>query len=253
MRKPEMGKYGLYRFFMKSNAIQPYLPQTQIFSVGTFADMLKKHKMVYVKPSAGSQGKGILKAWLEGSSVNVKKTTLQTRSHPSIAAAAAAIDRQRDGKRFIVQQGIHLAKVYGRPFDIRIMMQRDRPGGEWRYTAMCAKVAGPSSVVTNAALSKGTVIDVNDALHKAFSWSKLRIQAMEKQLILLGFLAANHFENYQPYRELGLDVAVDVNGRLWLLEENTGPSHLLFAKKHAKADFRRIQYRWGVFQRARRR
>ncbi|GMA59885.1 hypothetical protein GCM10025859_03250 [Alicyclobacillus fastidiosus] len=67
----------------------------------------------------------------------------------------------------------------------------------------------------------------------------------------LGHEWARHFDSYQLYRELGFDVAIDHAGSIWLIEQNTAPSHALFARnKQNLAPYRRIQYRWGVFQRA---
>lgn len=252
--KPEMGKWLLYRFFHKNQAIASYLPETKKYSHKALEDMLERHRSVYVKPVAGSRGRGIIKAWRAANNqIVVKRTTERQQSFAGAAAALARIDRLRDGKMYIVQRGIRLAKVDGRPFDIRVMMQREKPGGSWLYSGMLAKIAGPGSVVTNTALSGGRVMDVDLAMEMTFGWPKTRVTSTVRRLEKLGMEWAKHFDSYQYYRELGFDVAVDENGRIWLIEQNTAPSHALFARNKSNLTaYRRIQYRWGVFERAKR-
>lgn len=117
---------------------------------------------------------------------------------------------------------------------------------------MCAKIAGGQSVVTNTALSRGRVIDVEKALKQSLGWDKSRIQRTVSKLQKLGLAWAKHFDSYQNYRELGFDVAIDKAGHIWLIEQNTAPSHRLFAhNKDNQKPYQRIQYRWGQFERAR--
>lgn len=252
--RPEMGKWMLYSFFRKDKAIANYLPETKKYSRETLRDMLTKYAAVYVKPVAGSQGRGIIKVWRDDKRrFIVKRTTERQQVYARVEEAAARIDALRGGKMYIVQRGIRLAQVADRPFDIRVMVQREKPGGSWRYSGMVAKIAGPGSVVTNTALSGGRVVDVEVALKKAFLWSDSRISQTVRQLESLGLAWARHFDSYQFYRELGFDVAVDKSGRIWLIEQNTAPSHALFARNKSNlAAYRRIQYRYGVFERAKR-
>lgn len=250
-RKPEMGKYLLYQFFRRNATIRKYLPATRRLTEKSFREFVNKYGMVYVKPSGGSRGVNVLKVWKESEQVHVKHTTRSKRTFQNVDAAFRHITRLRNGKAYIIQQGIRLAKVKGRPFDIRVMMQRSKPGGEWLYSGMVAKVAGPSSVVTNVALSKGYVITVQQALKQSLGWKSKRIEQMVEELKRVGRIGARHFDNYQGYRELGFDMAVDVNGKLWMIEQNTAPSHPLFKKlKGDLSMFRRIEYRYGRYARA---
>ncbi|WAH38474.1 YheC/YheD family protein [Alicyclobacillus dauci] len=252
-RRPEMGKWLLYQFFHKDPQIAKYLPVTRKYTHENFAEMLSKFRMVYVKPVAGSMGKGIMKVWLDGQNrIVVKKTIERQHTFANKEQAMRYIDTLRQGKMYIVQQGIHMATVGGRPLDIRVMMQREKPGGKWLFSGMLAKIAGGNSIVTNTALSRGRVMDVDKALKEALHWSNDRVSQTITKLQQLGLYWAKHFDSYQLYRELGFDVAVDRNGRIWLIEQNTLPSHALFARNKANLSaYRRIQYRWGVYQRAR--
>lgn len=251
MRKPELGKYLLWSLFAKNQTVRSYLPDTRRFSKDSFRTLLERVGMVYVKPSGGSRGMGVIKVWRSGGRVYVKHTVRKTKSFGSVTDAFLYLDKQRSGKAYIVQRGIQLAKVNGRPFDIRVMMQRTTPGGEWSYSGMLAKVAGPSSVVTNVALSKGYVLEVRDALKKSLGWSASKADRHIEEMKRLGKIAAKHFDSYQRYRELGFDMAVDQRGKIWMIEQNTAPSHPLFHHLSQNLSmYRRIEYRYGQYSRA---
>jgi hypothetical protein len=250
--KPELGKYLLWLHFSKNKQISPYLPATRRLNHEAFVTYLRRYQMIYAKPSGGSMGIGIMKIWTKDDRVFVKKTVLPTRSFATEEAAWRYIRQQQGGKPYIVQQGLRLATIDGRVFDIRVMMQRTAPGGPWKYSGMLAKVAGHSSVVTNVALSKGSVLEIEPALKRAFRWNEKTIQEKTALLKSVALRAANHFDTYQKYRELGFDMAFDANGKLWMIEQNTGPSHPLFKRlKSNLRMWRLIEYRYGQYQRAR--
>ncbi|SDW00649.1 YheC/D like ATP-grasp [Alicyclobacillus hesperidum] len=251
-RKPELGKWLLYRFFARHMSARKHLPTTRKYNEKALAAMLQAYGAVYIKPAAGSRGRGVMKVWKRQSRVIVQHTVHKPIAFNTLGEACTYIKRLQGDQVYIVQQAIHLLHVEGRPMDVRVMMQRERPGGKWLYSGMVAKVAGPHSIVTNVALSRGAVMSVDRALRQA-GWTTERTEHMKSRLIELAHEWAKHFDTYQPYRELGFDIAIDTRGRIWLLEENTGPSHRLFAKSiDGRADYRRIQNRWRRYERARR-
>lgn len=250
-RKPELGKFLLWRHFHQNAEIRPHLPETSRFSQNSFSQTLKHYKEVYVKPSGGSRGIGIHKAWLANGRVYVKETTKRPAILSGIDTAYAYIDKRRKGKPYIVQRGLRLAKIENRPFDIRVMVQRTSKDGPWLYSGMVAKIAGKSSVVTNVALSHGSVMPVDEALKRAFGLGPKDVTRKIELLKQVALLCANHFDLYQKYRELGFDMAFDTSGKLWVIEENTGPSHRLFKLLGSDLSmYRRIQFRYGQYTRA---
>jgi hypothetical protein len=247
--KPELGKYQLWRLFHQNQKIRPYLPPTALYSHRELTTFLNKYRDVYVKPSGGSMGRGIMKVWKQGQSVYVHHTTQKSRVFASLSEAEKYIDKQRNGKHYIVQKGIPLAQVHHRPYDIRVMMQKEKPGGAWLYSGMIAKVAGAGSVVTNVALSRGSVLTVEAALRQSLGLREEKIKALVLEMQQLARRAAQHFDTYQPYREIGFDVAVDRRARLWMIEQNTGPSHPLFKRLKSNPElYQTIQRRWAAYQ-----
>jgi hypothetical protein len=250
-RKPELGKYLLWYHFSKNASLRHYLPATRRMTKDSFLDFLEKYSMIYVKPSGGSRGVGIFKVTKRGGSVSVKKTTLKERTFKTPMEAFQHINHQREGKPYIVQKGLNLARINGRPFDIRVMLQRISPSARWQISGTVAKIAGKSSVVTNVALSGGTVQEVGPVLTTSFGWKKQAVERCIGEIKRISLVAANHFDSYQKYRELRMDVAVDNSGKVWLIEENTLPSHALFRKLSSNQSmYRTIQSRYGQYSRS---
>ncbi|GGJ14064.1 hypothetical protein GCM10010885_24270 [Alicyclobacillus cellulosilyticus] len=204
---------------------------------------------MFVKPSGGSRGRGIIKVWRAGGHVWVKHTIHPARSFTCEDEAVRHVERLQENGAYMVQQGISLIRIGGRPVDIRVMVQRTRPCGPWLYSGMVAKVAGPGSVVTNVALSHGRVMEVKQALRTVFG--PRRAETCVREMKRLALTAARHFDTYQPYRELGFDIGIDRSGRVWLIEENTGPSHHLMKQLRSNPGLGRlIEHRWSQYQRA---
>lgn len=239
-KKPEMGKWGCWRFFAAEPSIRPYLPPTSILHVNSLRNFLTTHNAVYIKPSAGWGGRGIIKAWKTPTGF----AFVQEVGQPiHCATVENLLQKVRQGARpggtYLVQKAIPLAQVNGRPYDIRLMLMRVK--GQWQYVGMLAKVAGPNSVVTNIARGKGYVLDVDTALRRSLGLSHVQIEALKQEMIELGMRTVKRFDAYKRYYQIGLDLAVDQNGKLWMIEENTGPAHSLFAKLPDKTMYNRIK------------
>lgn len=138
----------------------------------------------------------------------------------------ALLERLAPGSRFLVQQGLDLACWHGRRFDFRYMVQRGA-GGDWQCTAAVARVAAPGAVLTHIRHG-ATPMDPEAVLVEVFSPSRGAELARElAQAALL--VAAALDRGFAHLADLGLDLAVDQGGRLWLLECNGGPDLGIFA------------------------
>lgn len=119
----------------------------------------------------------------------------------------------------IIQQGISLETVDGRPYDIRSMVQR-KPGGRWTSTGMFSKVGKPNKIVTNYYQGGKIVL-----LNKLFDQAGLSAEEAESRKKLLAqvsrkiavFLSKKRSGMY----EMGIDFAFDSEGHLWILEVNS--------------------------------
>src|SRR5690606_6475257 len=77
------------------------------------------------------------------------------------------VKRRSKGHSMILQRYIHLAKTRGRPFDLRVMVQKKPGRSRWKVTGMLAKVAGRRYIVTNIRRSGGKVVSAKTALRRS--------------------------------------------------------------------------------------
>ncbi len=229
---------------LKSHSLRKYVPATRTFTFQNAMYMLKKYKVIYIKPDRGSYGKGVMKAqtWKRNGKteyrLQYKRNIFRFDSAWKMYAAAKTIAR---GRRYIVQRGIELLTFGSRPFDIRVMVQQS-PARKWETTGMLARIASPGQIVTNYH-SGGTPVEVDRVL--SLYMTQQKVKTMKKNLAQLGLQTAKHVHKHVPnLKEAGLDVALDPKLRAWILEVNTRPDAFVFRRLKHKAMFKKI-YRYA--------
>ncbi|MTV50660.1 YheC/YheD family protein [Heliobacillus mobilis] len=238
--RPELGKWSLWRLFAADSSIRPHLPPTRKFSMTSLKRFLESYGMVYLKPSAGYGGQGIIKVWQTEKGYSYVRVKGETHRRASFTDLYNSLKRYCfTGNGYIVQKAIDLAHVDGRPFDIRLMMMRQK--GAWRYIGALAKVAGENSIVTNYLRSKGQILDIEAALQRSELFDTETVAQIMRDMIRLGYKVCRRFDKYKTYWQIGLDLGVDKRGKVWVIEENTGPAHFLFRKLPDKSIYRRIR------------
>ena len=236
-----LAKWNLHRFYSKHSKIAKYLPPTTFFSSETLSSFLQKYKNIYIKANSVHTGRGIIKAWKTANGFQFVKIRGKATFVSSSQEIYQHIKKTSPQTTYIVQKTIDLAEMNGRPFDIRVMMMRDGQR-RWHYAGMVVKVAGHRSVVSNVQRGGGYVASIEDSLKQSLRFNKERIESTKKQLISLSHEIMRYSEKFPFYSfQCGIDLAVDKNGRIWIIEVNLhNPSHGLFNKLENKTFFRRI-------------
>ncbi|GHH99576.1 YheC/YheD family protein [Neobacillus kokaensis] len=223
------GKWTKHKLMSQSDKLIGYLPDTQYFKKEILWSMLDKHKQVMLKPCFGYQGIGIVQLTaLEGDAIefhkNYKKLILNGKDETFSYLKENHFSKKRK-PRYIVQQKIPLATINNNPFDIRVMVQRKKTSSEWVVTGKLAKVAANNYVITNAAKA---VLSVEEAINR----STLDNEATQKiisELEHVSLLVAHHLaKSYPKKRVYGIDLAIDQEGRIWIIEANLSPATSMF-------------------------
>lgn len=234
-------KWSLHRFFAKHPVIRKYLPPTALYQEPLLDAYLRQYDTVYIKPCSTHMGKGIMKVWKQEGGYALVKERGQTVFAPSLEALKERIGQSAGQSKHIIQKGIPLSEVNGRPYDIRVMMMRNG-AGKWQYAGMLAKVAGADSVITNVARGGGYVTTVRHALQQSRAVPPENVKKLIRELIDLSYQVCTHFNKYKHSSQIGIDWAVDKQGNLALIEVNFDfPSHGLFAKLPDKTYYRTIK------------
>ncbi|GAB7055804.1 MULTISPECIES: YheC/YheD family protein [Paenibacillus] len=217
--------------------------------------MLQKYTMVYIKPCNGSQGKGVIRVERIPESggndsqdsidvIDRKKrikyryqTGVRVHQFTNYRKTYRAILKETRGRPYLVQKGVRLLVHAGRPFDVRVMVQRN-PKGRWKATGIVGRVAHPRKVVTNG--SQGGTIYPVEVLLKVYTGKEKR-KALMSKMKKIGVKAARQLSAAYPgMREIGADIALDRRLKPWIIEVNTNPDPCPFTKLKNRSMIRRI-------------
>jgi glutathione synthase/RimK-type ligase-like ATP-grasp enzyme len=234
------GKWEVMQILQREAYFHPFLPETQLLTqLQEVLNWLELKSEVFLKPQGGSQGKGAL---------YIKKhpelldhfilTGRDSRNHPlqmefQNAQKLKLWLRPFIGQRiYLLQEYLSLHTANGNAYDIRSLVQKNRHG-YWELTGMGVR-RGQSGSITANLHSGGTAWEAAPFLKCEFSKEQV-----EKQMNILIELSAKiplALESaHGRLAELGIDLGIDRNGRVWLLEVNSKPGRTLFTHLPNKA------------------
>lgn len=230
------GKYRVYKYLAKIKSIRPHLPHTKTFSEDHLKRMLKKFAMVYIKPDTGAQGFGIYKVEKSGIRYIVKtnKGTLACKNPSEVYQYI----KNRNKKKLIVQKGIRIDTARGRPYDIRAMVQR-KPRSTWKVTGIFAKIGQPKRIVTN--YHQGGELVTMRKLFRLIGLSSSLQTRKKRHLTSLSLRSAKVLSARQSgMHEMGVDLAYDNKGNLYILEVNSRMPGIYPLKSVSPVMYRRM-------------
>lgn len=219
-------KNEVFQVLKKVPALRKYLPESHALTGFTILNaMCRRHQTIFLKPILGSLGKGIIRITRQSDgkfishSTHMKGATAQTFS--STAKLYASLAGKMKVRRYQIQQGLRLLSIGSRPIDFRALVQKNRES-RWEVTSIVARIAGNHHFVSNLARG-GTLSTVKEALSRA---KGVPIKATNDRLRKAAVDIAQGIEAQIPqnFGELGVDLAVDQRGKVWLIEVNSKPS-----------------------------
>ncbi|MCE3204175.1 YheC/YheD family protein [Paenibacillus sonchi] len=261
-------KWAKTKVILPNRQLAVYIPETRKYSLEALVELLGIYGTVYIKPDRGTFGSGVMRA--EQRTVHLSPSDRQPGSsdraltHGIVESEAvveqkvmyilryakdaeafsspqelhAALLLRIKGRTYLIQQGIDLLCYQDRPFDLRVLTQKNLSGA-WETTGMLGRVAAPQKVVTNYH-SGGSIYTVRNLLKTHMIPDEMN--AAIQQLKLMGEKIAAQLETAYPgLKEIGLDVAIDSHHDLWLLEVNTLPSIVIFGSFQNKSIYRKIR------------
>jgi len=155
------------------------------------------------------------------------------------AQAQSVIARHTHGLPFMLQRGVKLIEIKGKPADYRLLLLR--PGRKWLVMGVMGKVAAGNLIVTNYRHG-GKAVQLGQSLKQA-GWGAADITRIRNSISSLGLRAASVFNRRYPHcRRLGIDIGIDVDKKLWIIEVNTNPTFDLFRKHEDKTLHRKIAH-----------
>ncbi|MEK4063802.1 MULTISPECIES: YheC/YheD family endospore coat-associated protein [Paenibacillus] len=221
-------KWDLFEWLKASRATSKHVPKTRrLRSSNTLIAMLSTHDSLYLKPESGKAGKGIMRLkYREDVSLPYRLQIQSGKKNATYKAASmdrlwARISKEKKQSRYIVQQAIQLATHHGRPFDLRVLLQKNGRGG-WAVTGIGARLAGARSITTHVPRG-GSIEEPATMLEGTFGPE--RAAAILKNVPTTALLIARQIERASEMMlgEMSMDLGVDEAGDLWFFEANSRP------------------------------
>ncbi|WP_106768591.1 YheC/YheD family protein [Paenibacillus faecalis] len=217
------GKDSIHNILAKDPLISPALPQTLPANPASIRFMLEQHGDVILKPCRGSVGLGMMRLRRD------KFHDHFTYSRSSPSAKGWRTQRVARGylplllrKRirslpFLAQQRIQLAEYGGKPYDIRITVQRGL-SGTWEISGMFVKTSSPRTFVSNIAQG-GSAYPVHDVFSR--SLPDIPTDLLIDRIAQFALQIAHSLSKHMPYAaDFGMDIAVTSEGLLYFIEAN---------------------------------
>ncbi|WP_019119425.1 YheC/YheD family protein [Brevibacillus massiliensis] len=231
-------KWNVHQVLWQDERMRKWLPETYAYDSSRLQTMLRKHRSVYVKPSNGTGGRDILKIEQKGGGFLLQGHN-QQRSRRSAELSGARelarwVDRWVKNKKFLIQQGLDLQLIPGHNVDLRLLIQKNGEGN-WSITGAGARVGGKKNIASNLHAG-GKAVPAAQFLTPLFG--REQAEAILRECRDLAFQTVETIENhYGRMMEQGLDIGVDVNGRVWLIEVNPKPGREIFREMRQRQNY----------------
>lgn len=221
-------KWTLYEWLNKSKLTRKYVPATKrLAHASDLEQMLAQFPAVYLKPVKGKAGSGIMRVERPKSKGGPYVLRIQAgrkskiTSNPNLSRLWSQIKSVIDSEEYIIQQGIPLASFEERPYDLRVLVQKNGKG-EWALTGVGARVAGKQSITTHVPRG-GSINEPEKVLTAAFGAETAKRILLRVRKSALSIARQIEKASGHNLGEMSMDLGVDTTGQIWFFEANSRP------------------------------
>lgn len=214
-----ISKTYMYEIIANSKEFKSYLiPYIEVKNTEDVRRQLKKYGKIVCKADGGSLGLNVY-------FIEKKNEKYELKIHKNIYEYTE--DKFTDfinenfvdsEETFVVQPYIQSKTNDGNPFDLRAHLMKDG-NGKWSIVKIYPRIGARNSIISNLHLG-GSTCDLKTFLTRHITVKDDKQFKKDVSTFTLEF--ANFIEQKLDYHfsELGLDIAVDENNKLWLFEVN---------------------------------
>ncbi|MFC7442817.1 YheC/YheD family protein [Laceyella putida] len=229
---PLKGKLQTFDILKRNDNLHPYLPPTILYqSAKEVFLFLEKYRGALVKPNGGSHGRGVAAILPQSTGYQIRgrdqMNRPMSRHIKSKEELTSWLNSFINHSRYLVQPYLSLYTPDRRPFDIRILIQKNEQM-QWEITGMAVRTGKPQSITSNLH-GGGEAVSIQTFLETHYS--RQDIASILSQLTRISQQVPQTIEAYHGNLvELGLDIGIDQHGRIWILEVNSKPGRTIFIK-----------------------
>lgn len=221
-------KWEVYQAISGVPKVYSFFPLTLNFNRKNLEIMLHNFSEIMLKPDNGSLGKGIIKIVDQGDGrYSLAKSCDPARWYKctSIDGLFATLtDKMGVNGNSLLQRLVELSRYKGCIFDIRAQFQKDGSGA-WVTTGAAVRVASKRQFVTH--IPNGGRAEVFDKVIRRVFPNPATRGALHDQLNFICSQVPALLEDRLglSLAIVSMDIAIDPQGKMWILEVNSKPSH----------------------------
>lgn len=222
-------KWTIHQLLEGNEEIRHFLPESYLEPKhADIQELLYKYQHLYFKPSKGSLGLGIQQI-IKPKNEDCYYCRFRTKDDNRLRRYTTLnrlLSRQfpKGLQNILVQQGINLLTWQDKQIDFRVHTNKNQKG-EWISSAIAAKIAGSGSVTTHVA-NGGKVLSMQQLISELGQDSSL-LERLKNVAIEISKALDDQIDG--NLGEIGFDLGVDQNQRIWLFEANSKPGRSIFA------------------------
>ena len=215
----EFNKWDVYGILSGGAGLKAFLPETKLLrNDSDLIAMLNRYGEIYLKACRGRRGEQVLrlKSMPDGAiecsyySGAVNTRVVQT------GALFSFINSFFRNRKFVIQQSIDLLEYKGSKVNLRAELQRNGRG-RLEIAGIPVRVALAGSPITTHA----TCYRFEQFFLEMTGGGDMAYQELKKSLYrLLDSVYRRMEEYFGPLGEIGIDIGLDKNNRLWVIECN---------------------------------
>jgi hypothetical protein len=216
---PVGSKMKVYRKVKNGQIFAQHLiPSKIIEDIETIDLVMLDYLQVIIKPVAGHQGIGVI--FIEKAGENYHLIEKDTSFNLTRAEFINSINDRINKEDYLVQPYINSKTKDGNAYDYRLHVQKNGQG-HWIITCIYPRIGPRDSIITDFTIG-GSTLPIEHFLRLEFPLNHLEIY---QQLVEFALGLARHLDEIylMSFDELGFDVALDTEGKIWLYEVNWRP------------------------------
>ena len=235
-------KWDLYQMLKSHPLSNQYLPETYPLNYSFLTKALNNFTTVYIKPKNSSHGVGIKRITKSATNAfacysNTLNGTVR-KQYTSVEQLMMNEFNKIPTSHYIIQQGIELQTIDGRPFDFRIHTNKDGKG-KWQMSAIAVKMAGEHKVTTHH-LHGGKIKSLSEVFNA--EEAKMYINLLKEDVLALSEALDESIGDL--IGELGIDIGIDKDKRVWLFEINARPGRIIFHHPLIRRQEKLVHHYW---------
>lgn len=235
-------KYDLYHKLVRDEAMKSHLPFTVLYRDSTDLNKFENEQPFYIKKCIGSNGLDVVRVGkLHGGDGYEYRYFAKRMIVGKVYTRQELLSKTNaffGAEPIILQQAIPLLQVGQRLMDMRATLQRDGRGN-LQITAITARVGHKHSPVTSTRTGS-TCLPIEQFYKKYMRSTPSDVQELRDKMETFLVKTYGCIENaYGPFGEMGIDFAMDQQGKLWFIECNAKPAKDSLYQAHDRATIRK--------------